>query len=261
VRQGDEWVVNGQKIWTSGAHFSDFGILLVRTNPDVPKHKGMTMFWVDMRSPGIEVRQIHQMSGASGFNEVFFTDVRIPDSQRLGAVDDGWRVSLVTLMNERASIGGRRHTVDWEAFMRLAREVTIDGEPALNHPTYRQKIAEWYVQSQGLKNTNMRTITALSRGSVPGPENSIGKVVLAQIGQDIGREAVEMLDQFGVISDPELAPMQATFETQILSSPGLRLAGGTDEILRNIIAERVLGLPGDVRLDKDLPFKDLPTGR
>jgi len=121
VRQGDEWVVNGQKIWTSGAHFSDFGILLTRTNPDVPKHKGMTMFWIDMKSPGIEVRPIHQMSGATGFNEVFFTDLRIPDSQRLGAVDDGWRVALTTLMNERASIGSRRSAVDYQDFLRLAR--------------------------------------------------------------------------------------------------------------------------------------------
>ncbi|MDB5448264.1 MAG: acyl-CoA dehydrogenase domain protein [Phenylobacterium sp.] len=261
VRDGDDWVVNGQKIWTSGAHFSDFGIVLVRTNPDVPKHKGMTMFWVDMTSPGIEVRPIHQMSGASGFNEVFFTDVRIPDSQRLGAVDDGWRVSLVTLMNERASIGGRRYGVDYDAFLRLAREVTIDGEPALANPQFRARIADWYVQTQGLQNTNMRTITALSRGSTPGPENSIGKVVLANMGQEIGREAVEMLDQFGVISDPAVAPMHAMFETHVLGSPGLRIAGGTDEILRNIIAERVLGLPGDIRVDKDVPFKDMPTGR
>ena len=261
VRDGDAWVVNGQKIWTSGAHFSDFGILLVRTNPDAPKHKGMTMFWVDMTSPGIEVRPIHQMSGASGFNEVFFTDVRIPDSQRLGAVDDGWRVSLVTLMNERASIGGRRYEVDYDAFMRLAREVSIDGEPALRNAQFRARIADWYVQTQGLQNTNMRTITALSRGATPGPENSIAKVVLANMGQEIGREAVEMLDQFGVISDPEIAPMQAMFETHVLGSPGLRIAGGTDEILRNIIAERVLGLPGDIRVDKDVAFKDMPTGR
>jgi alkylation response protein AidB-like acyl-CoA dehydrogenase len=261
VRDGDDWVVNGQKIWTSGAHYSDFGILLVRTNPDAPKHKGMTMFWVDMKSPGIEVRPIHQMSGGSGFNEVFFTDVRIPDSQRLGAVDDGWRVSLVTLMNERASIGGRRLGAGPEDLLALAREVTIDGEPALQDAQLRARIAEWYALDRGLQNTNMRTITALSRGATPGPENSIGKVVLANMGQEIGREAVEMLDQFGVISDPALAPMRAMFETQVLASPGLRIAGGTDEILRNIIAERVLGLPGDIRVDKDVPFKDMPTGR
>ncbi len=260
IRDGDGWVVNGQKIWTSGAHYSDFGILLVRTNTEVPKHKGMTMFWVDMKSPGIEVRPIHQMSGQKGFNEVFFTDVRIPDSQRLGAVDDGWKVSLVTLMNERLSIGAGT-AADSGAFIQLAREATIDGESALRDATLREKIADWYVQTEGLKHTRMRTITALSKGQTPGPENSIAKIISAKQAQDVGAEAVDMLDQFGIIRDPDISPLGGLFQDQWMAGPGSRIAGGTDEILRNIIAERVLGLPGDIRVDKDVAFKDMPTGR
>jgi alkylation response protein AidB-like acyl-CoA dehydrogenase len=253
-------VVNGQKIWTSGAQFSDYGILLVRTNVEAPKHKGMTMFWLDMKSPGVEIRPIHQMSGASGFNEVFFTDVRIPDSQRLGALDDGWKVSLVTLMNERLSIGGGRG-LDYAKFIELARQVTLDGDSALKNASFREKIADWYVQTEGVRHTRMRTITALSRGQTPGPENSIAKIISAGQGQELAKEAVEMLDQFGIIEDPAIAPMAGAFQAQMLGSPGSRIAGGTDEIMRNIIAERVLGLPGDIRLDKDVPFKDMPTGR
>ena len=260
IRDGDDWVVNGQKIWTSGAHLSDFGILLVRTNTEVPKHKGMTMFWVDMTSPGIEVRPIHQMSGQKGFNEVFFTDLRIPDSQRLGAVDDGWKVSLVTLMNERLSIGAGT-AADHMSFIELARQAVLDGESALRDPAIREKLADWYVQTEGLKHTRMRTITALSKGQTPGPENSIAKIITARQAQDVGAEAVDMLDQFGIIQDPAIAPLRALFQDQWLAGPGSRIAGGTDEILRNIIAERVLGLPGDIRVDKDVAFKDMPTGR
>jgi len=258
LRDGDGWVVNGQKIWTSGAHLSDYGLLLARTDVDVPKHKGMTMFWLDMRSPGVEVRLIHQMTDTLGFgfNEVFFTDVRIPDSQRLGAVGDGWKAAIVTLMNERFSIGGSRRGLDWSDFMRLARDVD-----ALRDAALREKLADWYVQAEGLKHTTMRTITALSRGETPGPENSIGKVVGAVMRQEMAREAMEMLGEYGVITDPSLAPLEAEFQNAVLGAPGGRIAGGTDEILRNIIAERVLGLPGDIRLDKDVAFKDIPTGR
>jgi len=262
VRDGDGWVVNGQKVWTSGAHLADYGILLARTDVDVPKHKGMTMFWVHMKSPGIEVRPIHQMSDTAGFgfNEVFFTDLRIPDSQRLGEVGEGWKVAIVTLMNERLSIGGGSGP-DYSDFMRLARTVTVDGGPALKNQAFREKMADWYVQTEGLRHTAMRTITALSRGQTPGPENSIGKIVGANQAQDMAREATDMLDQYGIISDPALAPDEAMFQTLVLRAPGGRLAGGTDEILKNILAERVLGLPGDVRLDKDVAFKDIPGGR
>ena len=256
-----DWLISGQKVWTTGAQFSDFGIVVCRTNPDAPKHKGLTMFWVDMHDPGIEVKPIHQMSGGSGFNEVFFTDVRVKDSQRLGAIDDGWRVSLVTLMNERLAVGGPTGA-GWAQFLEAARGVPgLDGAPVLKDQAIREKLADWYVATEGLKHTRNRTMTALSRGQTPGPESSIGKVVSALQMQDLGNTAIEMLDQYGIINDPELAPLQAAFHWSLMFAPGLRIAGGTDEILKNIIAERVLGLPGDIRVNKDVAFKDMPTGR
>ena len=256
VRDGDDWVVNGQKVWTSGAHYSDYGILLVRTNPDVPKHKGLTMFWLDLKSPGVEIRPIHQMSGGSNFNEVFFNDVRIPDAQRLGAVDDGWKVALVTLMNERLAVGGGGGAGPKD-ILALARELPAMEGTLLGDPAFRQRLADWYVQSEGLRNTRMRTITALSRGQTPGPESSIGKIIAANQLQELGNAAVEAEDQFGIIADPALMPMKALFQSATMNAPGLRIAGGTDEILKNIIAERVLGLPGEIRTDKDAAFKDL----
>ena len=260
IRDGEDWVINGQKVWTSGAHYSDFGIVLVRTNPDAPKHKGLTMFWLDMKSPGVEVRPIHQMSGGRDFNEVYFTDVRVKDSQRLGPVDDGWKVSLVTLMNERLAVGGVAG-VDYSVIMTLARDLHTEKGPAMADQAFREKLADWFVQSEGLKNTRMRTITALSRGQTPGPESSIGKIIAAGQLQDLASQAVEMEDQYGIIDDHALSPLNAAFQSSLLSSAGLRIAGGTDEILKNIIAERVLGLPGDIRVDKDVAFKDMPTGR
>jgi alkylation response protein AidB-like acyl-CoA dehydrogenase len=256
-----DWIISGQKVWTTGAQFSDFGIVVTRTDPDAPKHKGLTMFWVDMKDPGIEVRPIHQMSGGSGFNEVFFTNVRVPDSQRLGAVNDGWRVSLVTLMNERLAVGGPSGA-GWELFVEMARKVSgLDGAPAIKDRAIREKVADWYVATEGLKHTRNRTLTALSRGQTPGPESSIGKVVTAVQMQELANTAVELLDQYGIIADPDLAPLNAAFQMSLLAAPGLRIAGGTDEILKNIIAERVLGLPQDVRVDKEVAFKNLPTGR
>jgi alkylation response protein AidB-like acyl-CoA dehydrogenase len=256
-----DWIISGQKVWTTGAQFSDYGIVICRTDPDAPKHKGLTMFWVDMHDPAIEVRPIHQMSGGSGFNEVFFNGVRVPDSQRLGAVNDGWRVSLVTLMNERLAVGGPSGA-GWDLFMEAARRVSgLDGRPAIKDQALREKLADWYVATEGLKHTRNRTLTALSRGETPGPESSIGKVVSAVQMQELANAAVEMLDQYGVIAEADLAPLHAAFHASLLSAPGLRIAGGTDEILKNIIAERVLGLPQDIRVDKDVAFKDLPTGR
>ncbi|WP_304164096.1 acyl-CoA dehydrogenase family protein [Phenylobacterium aquaticum] len=256
-----DWIINGQKVWTTGAQFSDFGIVICRTNPDVPKHKGLTMFWIDMHDPGVEVKPIHQMSGGSGFNEVFFTDLRVKDSQRLGAEGDGWKVSLVTLMNERLAVGGATGA-GWAQFMEIARKTPgLDGGSALKDGALREKLADWYVQAEGLKHTRNRTMTALSRGQTPGPESSIGKIISAVQMQELGNAAIEMLDQYGIINDPELAPLHAGFQGSVMFAPGLRIAGGTDEILRNIIAERVLGLPGDIRVDKDIPFKDMPTGR
>ena len=255
-----DWIINGQKIWTSGAHYSDMAILITRTDPTVPKHKGLTMFFLSMKTPGIEIRPIKQANGQSGFNEVYFTDVRIPDSQRLGAVGDGWKVSLVTLMNERLAVGGGTG-LDYSVIMKLARELQTENGSALSEQSFREKLADWFVQSEGLKYTRFRTMTALSRGQTPGPESSIGKIIAANQLQDLANSAVELEDQFGIIDDPSVAPLKAAFQSGLLSAPGLRIAGGTDEILKNIIAERVLGLPGDIRVDKDVAFKDMPTGR
>ncbi len=262
VRDGDDWIVNGQKVWTSGAHYSDFGILLVRTNPDVEKHKGLTMFFLDMKSPGVEVRPIHQMSGGSNFNEVYFTDVRIPDSQRLGEPGQGWNVALVTLMNERLAVGGSPGP-DYAEALDLARRLpSPDGKGALlQDGAFRQKLAEWFVSAEGYKLGRFRTMTALSKGQTPGPEASIGKILNANRLQDITSAAIEAQDHFGIINDQDLAPGEAIFQNSYMWAPGLRIAGGTDEILKNIIAERVLGLPQDVRVDKGVAYKDLPTGR
>ena len=253
VRDGDDWVVNGQKIWTSGAHFSDFGLLLTRSDPSVPKHKGLTMFFLDMKSPGVEVRRIKQISGTSNFNEVFFTDVRIPDSQRLGDAGDGWKVALTTLMHERLAVGTLGGP-DFQDVLDLARTLDRDGKPALQDASVRERLANWYVESKGLEYTKFRTITALSRGQMPGPESSIYKVVSATKLQEIAQFALDLMDSEGLVSDPATAPMRAMFQQALLYSPGGRIAGGTDEILRNIIAERVLGLPGDIRVDRDKPF-------
>ena len=259
-KSGDTWTINGQKIWTSGAQFSDFGIIVVRSNPDVPKHMGLSFFFLDMKSPGIEIRPIKQASGASHFNEVFFTDVKVPDSQRLGAVGQGWRVALTTLMNERLAIGDVPRP-DTEDLLALARAVELDGEPAINNVSVREKIADMHVRSQGLKYTRFRTMTALSRGQTPGPESSIGKLVNAAKLQEIASFGLDLLGSAGMVMDKDLAPMQAMFQEALLSSPASRIAGGTDEILRNIVAERVLGLPGDIRVDKDIPFNRLPSGK
>ncbi len=260
-RDGDDWVINGQKIWTSGGHFADWGILVARTDPNVPKHQGLTFFYLDMKTPGVEARQIHQMSGSRHFNEVFFTDVRIPDSQRLGAVGQGWRVSLTTLMNERMAVGGVAYRPDMDDLIALARDLTVNGHPAIRDSAVREKIADWWVRAQGLKLTQFRTLTAMSKGKDPGPENSIGKLVKASMTQDMASYGMDLMDAAGAVMDRDLAPQYAIFQDTLLASPGGRIAGGSDEIMRNIIAERVLGMPGDIRVDKDKPFNQIPGGR
>ena len=260
-KDGDEWVINGQKVWTSGAHFCDYGILLTRTDPNVPKHKGLTMFWIDMKDPAVEVRPIKQMSGGSEFNEVFFTNLRVKDSQRLGKPGDGWKVALTTLMNERLAVGGSQGNADTDDLIELARDVTIAGEPAIRHGGVRERIADWYVQAQGLKFTRFRTLTALSKGETPGPESSISKIVAAKKMQDLGSFGMDLQDMGGVIRDRKMSPADGAYTEQWIGAAGYRIAGGTDEILRNIVAERVLGLPGDVRVDKDLPFNQAPKGK
>jgi alkylation response protein AidB-like acyl-CoA dehydrogenase len=260
-RDGDDWIINGQKIWTSGAHYSDWAILVVRSDPDVPKHKGLTYFFLDMKSPGIEVKPIKQISGDANFNEVYFTDVRIPDAQRLGDVGQGWQVALTTLMNERASIGAGGGGTKFESVKGLAESVTINDRPAIEDSHVRAKLATWYMQESGLKYTIYRTLSALSRGAVPGPENSIGKYVAGKKTQDMASFAIDLLEQEGIVRDRDQnAQFSTLFQDTYMSIPGLRIAGGTDEIMANIIAERVLGLPQEPRMDKGVPFTQVPTG-
>ena len=257
VQDGENWIVNGQKVWTSGAHFSDFGILVVRHDPGLEKHKGLTFFFVDMKSPGIEVKPIKQLTGGSSFNEVYFNDVVIPDSQRLGEIGDGWKVAITTLMNERLAVGDADGVDANEAF-ELAKKHDKDGEQLIDNNAVRESIADWYCEASGLKNTKLRTMSALSRGDTPGPEASITKIVSANKLQAIGNFGMDSSDMSGMLMDEKSDFIK--FQVAWMGAAGLRIAGGTDEILKNIIAERVLGLPQEARADKGLAFKDIPSG-
>ena len=259
-RDGDSWIINGQKIWTSGAHYSDYAILLTRTDPKAPKHKGLTMFFLDLKSPGVEIRPIKQITGESHFNEVYFSDVRIPEAQRLGEPGEGWRVALTTLMNERLAIGGGATTGFEELWDFVSTAEGEDG-PVLQDRAVRSKVADFAVTASGLKYTSYRLLSAVSRGDTPGPEASIGKLVAAVTTQDIAEFALEIQEMGGILMAPDAAAVNAKFQNMRLRAPGMRIAGGTDEILRNIIAERVLGLPGDVRLDTKVPFDEIPKGK
>ena len=257
---GDDWIINGQKIWTSGAHYADYGVIVVRTDPTLPKHKGLSYFYIDMRAPGVEIKPIKQLTGDADFNEVYFTDVRVSDRQRLGEVGQGWQVALTTLMNERAAIGGGIGKMDVDLAVAIAQDVELDGQPAIDNAAVRTRIADWYVQEAGLKYTGYRSLTALSRGALPGPENSIGKLVGAPKMQAMASFLMDLLGASGAISDETLAVKAGIIQRSYMGAPGMRIAGGTDEIMANIIAERVLGLPQEPRLDKGIPFTDVPTG-
>ena len=259
VRDGDDWILNGQKIWTTWAHFADIGMIVTRTDPTAPKHAGITYFLIDMKSPGVEPRPIKQISGSSGFNQVFFTDVRVPDSNRVGAINDGWRGAITTLMNERAAVGGGGAGL-FHKLMELARQCSWGDGSALDDTAVRQRLADFYVRGQGLRYTGYRTLTALSRGQTPGPENSISKLIGASLGQEMAALACELQGCAGALNDQTGSPAGGFFQEQWLSAPGMRIAGGTDEIMRNIIAERVLKLPGEIRADKGVAFQDIPTG-
>jgi alkylation response protein AidB-like acyl-CoA dehydrogenase len=237
-RDGDEWLVTGQKVWTSGAQFSDIGEIITRTSPDKPKHKGLTMFVVDMKAPGVEIRPLRQMTGGASFNEVFFTEVRVPDSHRLGDVDEGWGVALTTLMNERAAIGGGGGggSVGFTRFREMVQHLGLDDDPLV-----RQRLADIYIRASVARLTSLRAMAKVRAGQAPGPEMSIGKLALTQGMQ----RTVEALTE---ILGPRLVADSGEWGTYawaefVLGAPGGRIAGGTDEIMRNIVGERVLGLP------------------
>ncbi len=257
-RDGDEWVVNGQKVWNSEAHYSDHAILVARSSPEVPKHKGLTFFIVDMKSPGIDVRPIKQIPGSAEFNEVYLQNVRIPDSNRIGEVGAGWQVAISTLMNERFSASKGHPSVD--DLLALALETELDGGPAIRDASIRSRLADWYVAQEGVRLTFARSVTALSKGQEPGPQASISKLVMASQRQEISSFGADLQEMAGVLGADSGAVDGGLFQTGYLASPGGRIAAGTDEILRNIIAERVLGLPGDIRVDRDVAFADIPTG-
>ena len=245
VRDGDEWVINGQKVWTSGAQFSDIGEIICRTDPDAPKHKGLTGFVVDMKAPGVEVRPLRQMTGGASFNEVFFTDVHVPDDHRLGDVNQGWTVALTTLMNERASIGGGGGglgTMSSQRFMEMARSMGRSDDPVA-----RQRLADVYIHGAVARYTNMRAMARIKAGQLPGPEMSIAKLSLTQNFQRIA-------NLVGLLLGPRLIADTGEWGTYawaefVLGVPGVRVAGGTDEVMRNIVGERVLGLPKEPRGD------------
>jgi acyl-CoA dehydrogenase len=259
-RDGSDWILNGQKTWTSWAHIADFGTLLARSDSSLPKHAGLTFFYIDMKTPGISVRQIHQVSGGREFCDVYFTDVRIPDSCRLGEENGGWRVTLDTLMEERFSLCDPTHGAPplTVAMKYLRDDVRCQGATGLEDSALREQFAQWYCLEQGLRNIYARMLTALSRGSVPGPEAALTKLVLASKLQSYGAAIIDASGPAGVVrGDRDTRISASHFSDAWLEAAGLRIAGGTDEILRNTLAERVLRLPPDIRLDKNVAFRDL----
>ncbi|MBB3082879.1 acyl-CoA dehydrogenase family protein [Geodermatophilus sabuli] len=253
VRDGDEWVVNGQKVWTTLAHVADLGILLTRTDPDRPKHAGLTMFVVDMHAPGVTVRPLRQMVGSAGFNEVFFDEVRIPDEERLGEPGEGWRVAITTLMNERVTIGGAGSDlgVPVERLAALARE-RLPHLDAERQVLARQAVGRAVVASLAARYTGYRRFTVLSQGGLPGPEASAGKLAGTAAAKLVADAGVRLLGDDAVYA--ATADGDATWQRSQGYLPGLAIAGGTDQVLRNILGERVLGLPPEPRSDKDAPF-------
>jgi alkylation response protein AidB-like acyl-CoA dehydrogenase len=249
------WLVNGQKVWSSGARFADYGLLLTRTDPDVAKQAGLTMFLVPMDAPGVEVRPIRQMSGASSFNEVFLSDVQLADDMRIGAIGDGWRVANATLGFERTASGQgtRRKGGSFEDLLALARRLGKSADPVV-----RQELADVYVRTQLRTATTDRVARAAAAGTSPGPAASIGKLVASANLVRIGEVATELLGA-RVAADTG-APDTFAWTEHVLGAPGYRLAGGTDEIQRNIIGERVLGLPREPRVDLGVPYSKLPRG-
>jgi alkylation response protein AidB-like acyl-CoA dehydrogenase len=259
IRDGDEWVVNGQKVWTTLAHVSKWGMLVVRTDPDVPKHKGMSYFIVDMESPGVEVRPLRQITGEAEFNEVYFDDARIPHENLLGDVGDGWRISLTTLMNERVMIGGTTPPRGSGAIGDLFEVWEEYGGSAAD----RDRVVQLWVEAEAARLTNIRARDRMKAGT-PGPEGSTGKITYATLNQRIYEFAVELMGAEGMLYPsyeerrPELFEPIDDPRKAFLRARGNSIEGGTTEIMKQILGERVLGLPGEPRVDKDLPWSEVP---
>ena len=256
VRTEDgSWRISGQKVWTTLAHLADYGILLTRTDPDVAKHRGLTMFVVDMKAPGVTVRPLRQMSGGSDFNEVFFDDVVVPDSERLGDVGDGWRVALTTLMSERLSLGGGGTDIGASAATVVGHVAAhLDDLPEGRQALARQQLGRSYVGALANRYTGYRLLSKLSKGELPGPEASAGKLSGTQVARDLADLAVRVLGDDAVYADgPDGVSGWQELQAGL---PGMAIAGGTNEVLRNIIGERVLGLPAEPRADKGITFKE-----
>ena len=261
VRDGDEWVVNGQKVWTTVAHLSRWGMLVVRTDPEIPKHQGMTYFILDMEAPGVEVRPLRQITGEAEFNEVYMTDVRIPDCNRLGAVGDGWRVALTTLMNERVAIGAGVLPRNSGA---IGEALRVWSEHA-GGPVARDELMRLWAEAEVTRFTNMRAQQNRSLGT-PGPEGSVSKIVYADLNQRILDFCMDLIGPEGLLYDTYemVVPDEVTLgvgrdlRRAFLRARANSIEGGTSEIMRNILGERVLGLPGEPRVDKDLPWSEVP---
>lgn len=265
VPDGDEWVINGQKVWTSLAHKARWGLLLARTNPDAPKHKGLTYFVLDMRAPGVECRPLRQMTGQAEFNEVYMTDARIPDAHRLGAVGDGWRVAMTTLMNERSALGasGSRRGAGT-----IADAVALwAARPDLHTPVLRDRLTQLWLRAEAQRLTSERSRASATAGG-PGPEGSIGKMVGAELNQRIYQFCMDLLGPEGILyhsyamwgANAGTGDWRGPVQQRYLRSRANTIEGGTSEVMRNILGERVLGLPGDLRADAGMPWKEVPRG-
>jgi alkylation response protein AidB-like acyl-CoA dehydrogenase len=251
TRDGDEWVVNGQKVWTSRGHYSRWGLLLARSDPTVPKHAGITAFGIDLHSPGVDVRPLRQMNGDTHFTEVFLTDVRVPDSDRIGPVDGGWRVALTTLAHERGGVAGSAtgSWLDERRLVALARSCGLDRDPVV-----RQRLARVIVELR-VASLTMRRARARAKAGRPGPEGSGLKLRSAAAFRDFTDVAMAVLGPHAVAG---AGATDGEWQTLFLTAPSLSIRGGTDEIQRNIVGEHVLGLPSEPRVDRDLPFDQLP---
>ncbi|WP_197376289.1 acyl-CoA dehydrogenase family protein [Mycolicibacterium baixiangningiae] len=260
---GADWVINGQKVWTSLAHRARWGLLLARTDPDVPKHKGLTYFVVDMHAPGVETRPLRQLTGHAEFNEVYFTDVRIPDAHRLGAVGDGWRVAMTTLMNERSALGasGSRRGAGT-----IADAVGLwASRPERQTPVLRDRLSELWLRAEAQRMTSERSRASATVGG-PGPEGSIGKLVGAELNQRIYQWCMDFLGPEGLLyhgygmDRGDTSDWRGPIQQRFLRSRANTIEGGTSDVMRNILGERVLGLPGDLRADAGMPWKEIPRG-